>query len=237
VDTGGRVNEPARRRPGGRQVIPRPEAWRLGGGPPWGDVDRPPTLDAVLRRVRGRAPGRIAPPFPDARSSAVLVLLQQGPEGPEALFTRRAQHLRHHRGEVSFPGGRMEPGETPEQAALREACEEVNLDPAVVTLHGELDHLSTVVSRSYIIPVVATVDDPVELHPAPGEVERILWVSLAELSREDTYREEWWGTPPLDRPVFFFELDDETIWGATGRMLHQLLRLAHDVEGDEPLSW
>ncbi len=237
MDTDGWMSGPVRRRPGGQQVIPRPEAWRPGGEPPWTGVDRSPTLDAVLRRVRGREPGRIAPPFPDARHSAVLVVLHDGPEGVEALVTRRAGHLRHHRGEVSFPGGRMEPGETPEQAAVREACEEVNLDPAEVTLHGELDHLSTVVSRSYIIPVVATVAARPELHPAPAEVERILWVSLAELAREDTYREEWWGTPPLDRPVFFFELDDETIWGATGRMLHQLLRLAHDVEGEDPLSW
>jgi hypothetical protein len=75
------------------------------------------------------------------------------------------------------------------------------------------------------------------LHPAPDEVERILWVPLAELARPDTYREEWWGTPPLDRPLYFFELDDETIWGATGRMLHQLLRFAHGVAGPEPLSW
>lgn len=230
------MNGPFRRRPGGNQVIPRPEAWRLGDPPPW-DAGSTPSLDVLLGRVRGREPGRIAPPFPDSRSSAVLVVLHDGPGGPEALFTRRAQHLRNHRGEISFPGGRMEPDETPEQAAVREAAEEVGLDPAHVTLHGELDHLSTVVSKSYIIPVVATVDERPELRPAPDEVERILWVSLAELSRADTYREEWWGSPPLDRPLYFFELDDETIWGATGRMLHQLLRYAHDLDGPEPLSW
>lgn len=227
---------PERSRPGGDQVIPRPEAWRLGGPPSW-DGAPEPTLEALLARVRGREPGRIAPPFPEARSSAVLIVVHDAPGGPEALFTRRAQHLRNHRGEISFPGGRMDPGETPEQAALREAEEEVGLDPALVTLHGELDHLSTVVSKSYIIPVVATVDARPVLHPAPDEVERILWVPLAELARPDTYREEWWGTPPLDRPLHFFELDDETIWGATGRMLHQLLRFAHGVAGPEPLSW
>ena len=128
----------------------------------------------------------------------------------------------------------MDPGETPPETAIREAHEEVGLDPSLVTVHGELDHLSTVVSRSYIVPVVATVAERPELTAAPDEVERILWVSLAELSRADTYREEWWGTAPLDRPLFFFELDDETIWGATGRMLHQLLRLAHGVDAPDP---
>jgi hypothetical protein len=64
-----------------------------------------------------------------------------------------------------------------------------------------------------------------------------MWVPLAELASSDTYREEWWGAPPTDRPIFFFDLDDETIWGATARMLHQLLRLAHGVDGPEPLAW
>jgi 8-oxo-dGTP pyrophosphatase MutT (NUDIX family) len=146
-------------------------------------------------------------------------------------------HLRNHRGEISFPGGRMEPGETPADAALREAWEEVALNPAGVTVHGQLDHMSTVVSQSYIVPVVASVTERPSLVAHPGEVDRIMWVPLAELASSDTYREEWWGTPPTDRPIFFFDLDDETIWGATARMLHQLLRLAHGVDGPEPLAW
>jgi len=166
----------------------------------------------------------------------VLVLLHEGDDGPELLFTRRTMHLRSHRGEISFPGGRMDPGETPVDTALREAFEEVALDPALVTVHGELDHLSTVVSQSYIVPVVATIESKPELTPHDHEVDRILWVSLAELARPDTFREEWWGTAPLDRRVFFFELDDETIWGATGRMVYQLLRLAHGLEGPEPAA-
>jgi len=232
------VNEPVRQRPGGRQVIPRPEAWRVGGASPWHEsASTPIRLTELLARVSSRAPRDTAPAFDGARNAAVLVLLHDGDAGPEALFTRRAEHLRNHRGEISFPGGRMDPGETAAQTAVREAYEEVGLDPALVTVHGELDHLSTVVSRSYIVPVVATVDARPVLHAAPDEVERILWISLAELSRDDTYREEWWGTAPLDRPLFFFELEDETIWGATGRMLHQLLRLAHGIDGPEPRTW
>lgn len=232
------AREPIRARAGGRQLIPRPDAWRLGDVAPWHDTaEEPVSIDRLLARVSTRTPREIAPPFPGARNAAVLVLLHDGEQGPEALFTRRAEHLRNHRGEISFPGGRMDPGESPAETALREAHEEVGLDPSLVTVHGELDHLSTVVSQSYIIPVVASVPHRPVLAPAPDEVERILWVSLAELSRADTYREEWWGTAPLDRPLFFFELDDETIWGATGRMLHQLLRLAHGVDAPEPPHW
>jgi 8-oxo-dGTP pyrophosphatase MutT (NUDIX family) len=227
----------AERRPGGAQHIPRPRAWRPGGAAPWSDVAagaRLLTTAAIVQLVRGRRPQRLAPPFSTARNSAVLVLLHQGDEGPELLFTRRPMHMRSHRGEISFPGGRMDAGETPAQTALREAWEEVALDPALVTVHGELDHMSTVASQSYIVPVVASVAERPALRPHVAEVDRIMWVSLADLQRPGTYREERWGTPPLDRPIHFFELDDETVWGATARMVHQLLRLAHGVDEPEP---
>jgi 8-oxo-dGTP pyrophosphatase MutT (NUDIX family) len=232
------VQEPIRHRPGGAQVILRPDTWRLGGAPPWArdEVDLLP-IDSLLQTLAGMPARQMLPAFPDARDSAVLVLLHEGEHGTEVLFTRRSLNLRTHRGEISFPGGRMEPGEDPVDAALREAAEEVGLDRSSVTVHGELDHLSTVVSNSYIVPVVATVDHLPELVAAPGEVDRILWLSLGELSRPDTFREEWWGAPPRDRPIFFFEVEDETIWGATGRMLHQLLRLAHGLDVPEPPVW
>lgn len=230
----------AGRRPGGNQVIPRPEAWRIGDPAPWAGavLDRPTRSLADVLAAVGERPARpMTPPFEDARFSAVLVVLHEGDDGPEALFTKRSMHLRNHRGEISFPGGRMEPGETAAEAALREAWEEVALHPDAVTVHGELDHMITVVSRSHIVPVIATVEERPELRAHAGEVDRILWVPLAELARPDTYHEEWWGAPPMERPIHFFDLDDETIWGATARMLHQLLRLAHAVEGPEPPSW
>ena len=115
------------------------------------------------------------------------------------LLTRRSRHLRSHRGEVSFPGGRIDPGETPAGAALREAFEEVGLDPGAPRVVGELDHLSTVSSRSHIVPVVATLPGRPIVHPASAEVERVLHVPLADLLRPGTYREERWGSPPLDR--------------------------------------
>ena len=134
--------------------------------------------------------------------------------------------MRTHRGEVSFPGGRLDPGETPVEAALREAHEEVALDPSHVEVIGELDHLATMVSRSVIVPIVARLSGPPVVRAATSEVDRILTVPLAELTRADTYREEHWGAGEETRSLYFFELDDETVWGATGRMLRQLLDLA-----------
>ncbi len=165
------------------------------------------------------------PSFPDARHSAVLLVLAEGPEGAEVLLTRRSMELRNHKGEMSFPGGRCDPGESPVQTALREAHEEIGLEPHRPQVVGELEHLSTIVSKSYIVPVVATLDERIELSPQTMEADRVMWVPIAELTRPGTYHRERWGLAPLDRPLHFFLLEDETVWGATARMLVDLLIL------------
>jgi mutator protein MutT len=201
---------------------------------------RPVSVADVVSSLaeRSRTNRISAVPAPDGtfRESAVLVAIADGPEGAEVLLTRRSQALTSHRGEISFPGGRVDAGETFEQAAVREAHEEVALDPTVIELHGRLDPITTMVTRSFIVPVVGTLDSRPSLRPAEHEVERILWVPLAELVRSDTFREEVWTFNDEPRPMFFFELDDETIWGATARILHQLLRVALDIDGPEPLA-
>jgi mutator protein MutT len=196
-----------------------------------GDLEAPAahplliTVADIEAALAGTPPGQpLAPAFPDARPSAVLIVLADGPDGANVLLTRRSRDLRTHRGEISFPGGRIDAGETPAEAALREAEEEVALDPATVTIFAELEHLNTVVSRSYIVPIVGRVPSVVPLEPASAEVERVLWLPLSELVRPDTYRAERWGTSPTDRLLHFFELDDETVWGATAHMLVELLR-------------
>jgi 8-oxo-dGTP pyrophosphatase MutT (NUDIX family) len=221
-------------RPGGDQIIPRPEQWRLGDPPHWEglhDGRQPVSLDPLLTRVRSRGDGSSIDPVPtDARASAVLIALWEDERGTEVLLTKRSWEMRNHRGEISFPGGRLDPGETPVEAAVREAHEEVGLDPADVEVIGELDHISTVVSKSFIVPIVARLDRRPDVQPMTGEVQRVLHVPLSELYRADTYRQEVWWRPPVEWPIHFFELDDETIWGATGRMLVQLLSLAVGVD-------
>jgi 8-oxo-dGTP pyrophosphatase MutT (NUDIX family) len=194
---------------------------------PVGPVD----LDALVGRLAARGPGR--PPvfdLDDAREAAVLVALAEGPGGAEVLLTKRSKLLSTHQGEVSFPGGRLDPGESAVEAALREAYEEVGLDTRAPRVLGELDHHATVSSRSRIVPIVAVLDRRPDVAPTSPEVERVLHVPLLMLLRPGSYREERWGEPPLDRAVHFFELDDETVWGATARILVQLLAVALGVE-------
>ena len=219
-----RVTESARR--GGDQVVPRPDRWQLVADSPWmlggtrWDLGRvPEVVDAVGRPLQ--------PAFDGARPAAVLVTLADGLSGPEVLLTRRSMSLRHHRGEISFPGGRMDPGETATDTALREAEEEVGLDPDRVQILGELSHVNTVVSMSYIVPKVAITERAWPLSPASGEVDRVMWVPLAELTAPGVYHGERWGQPPGDRLLHFFELADETVWGATAHMLVDLLVRAY----------
>lgn len=185
-------------------------------------------LTSVVERVRAYQDVLAALPTPrtDERVSAVMVLLAEGPSGVEVLLTRRTETLNNHKGEISFPGGRVDADEGLLEAARREAWEEVGVDPAAVTVVGRLSPLSTFVSRSFIVPVVGVV----ALHPSlvlhEVEVDRAFWVPLAELVRADTFSWEWWnftGEDSVERAMFFFHLDDETVWGATARMLHELL--------------
>jgi 8-oxo-dGTP pyrophosphatase MutT (NUDIX family) len=222
---------PARRR-GGAQIIPRPSAWQLGAPAPWADGAPRATidLDVLAATITARGPGRpMDVEFPRGRHSAVLLALFPGERGAEVVLTRRSQSLANHKGEISFPGGRLDPGETPVQAALREAHEEVALDPDLVTVVGELDHIATMVSHSHIVPVVGTLARRPMLRASAGEVDRILTAPLVDLLDAEVYREERWGQPPLDRAIHFFELDDETVWGATGRIMVQLLSIATGV--------
>ena len=222
------------RRAGGDQYIPRPQHWKPGREAPWTQAaaGQPElNVEEALGGVARFDPDHpLSPPFADSRPSAVLIALLDGPRGAEVLVTRRSRHLSHHRGEISFPGGRIDVGESPLEAALREAREEVGLDSALVEAFGMLDHLNTLVSRSYIVPIVGRLTELPALTPSPSEVERILFVPLADLTRPGTHREERWGAPPNDFAIQFFELDDETIWGATGRMLFQLLCLAYRLD-------
>lgn len=222
------------RRPGGRQVIPRPPHTVEEFDPPWA-LGSTWSVDELVEPVAAES-APLLPTFPDARPSAVLVALYDGPHGAEVLLTRRSMQMRNHGGEISFPGGRCDPGESPVETALREAEEEVGLDMRLPAIVGELEHLSTIVSKSYIVPVVATVPERGDLRPRTGEADRVWWTPVADLTRPGTYHRERWGIPPLDRPLHFFHLDDETVWGATARMLVDLLTLPRQPSSSATLS-
>lgn len=180
--------------------------------------------------------------------AAVLVTLFQVDGETRVLLTRRADSLRSHTSQVSFPGGRLEEGELPVDGALREAREEVSLDPRLVTVVGWLHTLSTVAGSSTVVPIVGTLEEPAAgLVANPREVARVFDVSLAELLADGVFHEERWrvpdeigdqilGRPPVRRgtfPVWFFDVAGDTVWGATARMLMELLCL---VTGLDPAT-
>jgi 8-oxo-dGTP pyrophosphatase MutT (NUDIX family) len=151
-------------------------------------------LDRILRALRSAPPPQAIEHEPDPRRpSAVLVPIFEEDGEAWLLLTRRAQHLRNHRGEVSFPGGRQDDGEALIDTATREANEEIGLDPATVEIVGELDHLVTFTSKAAIVPYVGVLPArPIDLTPNPDEVELVLTLPFSELLHEDTFREELW---------------------------------------------
>jgi 8-oxo-dGTP pyrophosphatase MutT (NUDIX family) len=190
----------------------------------------------------------------DSRSklSAVLVPLFEQDGEARAVLTRRAGHLRIHNGEVSFPGGRLDPGEMPEDGALREAAEEVALDPTSVEVVGRLSERFTTSSETTITPVVGILGSRPNLVANGDEVSHVFDIALSDLLRDGVFWEESWQVPGRVRsatheslpteaakhdasslsfekgdsiPVWFFELGDVTIWGTTARILVELLRL------------
>ena len=166
----------------------------------------------------------MALPGANRRPAAVLCALFEEDDQAHVVLTRRSSRLRSHTHQVSFPGGRLDPGEQPLDAALREAREEVGLDPAGVTVLGRLSPLRTTANPAPITPFVAALPRRPVLVPNPAEVERAFTVPLVELTHPEVYREEIWTFPDGgERPMQFFELIGDTVWGATARMLTELL--------------
>lgn len=153
------------------------------------------------------------------------------PAGPELLFTRRAWHLRSHAGQIAFPGGRKEPADLDlVQTALRETHEEIGLDPADVHVIGELDRLTTVTSPANIVPILGRLNGrPASLRISHHEVDDVVFVPVVELLDARIYREEIWfrdagpGRAFEGVPITFFELDGDTLWGATARIVRTML--------------
>lgn len=239
---------------GGDQKIPRPFNARPGGPAPWADLPperrRPSVADvraalAPLGPAQRSARELIDGPPRTGRPSAVLAPLYDddvadgsddgdahGARVAHVVLTRRTWGMRTHQGEVSFPGGRVEPGESPVDGACREAQEEIGLDPASIEIIGELDHLATVSSGSFIVPYVGVLPDRPRTVPSPAEVEAVLHVPLAELLDPAIFREEIWTFPGgRVQPITFFELVGDTVWGATASLLRQLLGIVTGTLG------
>lgn len=159
------------------------------------------------------------------RRSAVLAAVARVEGEDHFLLTRRSESLPHHKGQIAFPGGAMDEGETPEQAAIREAFEEVHLPKDHVTVITELNDIWT--PSAYIItPVLAFVTGIGALEPNPAEVDRVFTVPVAFFADETNATARPVTVRGYRRDVYFYHFDGETIWGATAFIIRDLLARA-----------
>jgi 8-oxo-dGTP pyrophosphatase MutT (NUDIX family) len=175
-------------------------------------------------------PGRVPA---DARPAAALALLYPREGEPVLLLTVRGAGLAKHRSQVSFPGGAIEGGETPEEAALREAREEVGLDTSVVVVRGRLTPLHIPVSGYVLTPVVATTDAVPMLLPCAREVERLIEAPLAHLTGGDALRVVRRERDGQTYDVPLFAVGEDELWGATAMIVAELL----SILGAPPDPW
>ena len=168
----------------------------------------------------------------DPCEAAVLVGLIEGGQGYDVLLTRRSDGLRHHGGQVSFPGGRMEPGDaTHAAAALREASEEVGLSATQARVLGYLDPLLTI-SHFRVVPVVTLIDPAFQPRLDPSEVADVFRVPfdvLMDPAMLDRVSLHFGGR---ERHVFQYRYQPQRIWGATASILFNLRERLARIEGE-----
>ncbi len=180
-----------------------------------------PLVDLEWPKLVQRA---LKPLLSNLREAAVLVPILQRPEGLSVLLTRRADTLRNHRGQVSFPGGRRDPEDlTLAACALRESQEEVGLPPENAEIIGYLDDYPTT-TRYRVTPVVALVKPPENFVFDVVEVAEIFEVPLAVLLDPESYETRLLTKEGLNVPFFEINHGGHRIWGATAGMLRNLSR-------------
>jgi 8-oxo-dGTP pyrophosphatase MutT (NUDIX family) len=192
------------------------------------DASRAATCGAVTAEALATALGRrpfAAMTIDGYAHSAVLATVLLGGEEPAMLFTRRTDKVEHHKGQISFPGGRLDPGESLLDCALRETHEEIGVPPADVRVVGRLDDTWTP-TRYVITPFVGVVRQPCAFRVSAAEIEDLLIIPLRRLLNPDKYDENEMSYRGRSAMVPFYYIDDVIIWGATARILRQFLQTA-----------
>ncbi len=181
--------------------------------------------------LRARAPKRIVGSH--FRPAAVLMPVQERDDDDYFVLTKRAAHLNHHRGQVAFPGGRVDTGDPGElEAALRESHEEIGIEPSDVRILGQLDQ----VMGAYgflITPFVGMIPSSYEFRLNPRETAAVFTVPISALLNPSSVTVAD-HLSSHGEPVYHFYFDGWDIWGATARMILQFLELVYDYQVKQP---
>ena len=192
------------------------------------------TLPQIRRALKAHRPA-LRPDL--GRAAAVLVPLLPRPEGLHVLFTERSKELRAHAGQISFPGGSVEPVDPDVRAAaLREAREEVGLREDHVEVLGTVDDCPTFVTGYVITPVVGVVD-PLAFtaagrypwEPSPAEIAALHELPLSAFLDPAVLRVEMREREGQQFELYWYTVEGTVVWGATARILHQLIELAREA--------
>jgi 8-oxo-dGTP pyrophosphatase MutT (NUDIX family) len=185
--------------------------------------------DVRLQSILSQRVPVIVPPDPTRRQAAVLLPLFKNATDYHLVFTKRTETVRHHKGQVSFPGGSFEPADGDLlTTALRESYEEVGIEPEHVSILGRLDDLATFSTSFTISPFVGLIPYPYPFRPNPTEVAIVFDTSLSILAdpavgrRYIRARDD--GATIED---YEFHVDGHVIWGATARLIHHFLEVMH----------
>jgi 8-oxo-dGTP pyrophosphatase MutT (NUDIX family) len=247
------------------QTLPEPDDIQAGALAPWSALPVSErsglTLELIEARLvsaRRHVDSSVIPGDPSSmtvadiegrpitRRSAVLVALFEEAGETHVILTRRSFSLREHRGEIALPGGRSDGDETPIETATREAREEVGIDESSVRVVGWLSPLVTLALGSAIWPVIGFLDERPVMVTDPAEVDRAFTVPLAELLADGSFLEERWRReqprPGADAdgyfPIYFYRVPGDLIWGATARVVTELLCVVTGVDWPEAKrSW
>ena len=201
----------------------------------------PETMHSLEEKLSGPKPGLIAQlgmtPHPrpghqvyyevedTSLKAGVLVLFYLREGKLHLVFTRRTDNVDFHKGQISFPGGRQETGEGLEQTALREAQEELKIDPDSVRILGMLTPLYIPPSNYCIYPVVGLAKGRPDFQPAQLEVAEVFEIPLAHLLNPQNIRREMWNIRGSDVEIPFYAFGEHKIWGATAMVLAELLEI------------
>lgn len=193
-------------------------------------LSRPLPGDAAHERMAPSHRAQFNPSRTGAREGAVMILLFPEDDGVSTLLTLRRKDLADHPGQISFPGGRREDGETFQQAALRECEEEVGIAQDRVRVLGALSNLFIPPTRFIVHPFIGALSELPTVIPQEREVEAVIKVPLHILQDPTTRQSEEWTFRGANSTVPCYRVDGHIIWGATAMITSELLELLDAVE-------